>query len=95
MPAGHRQLALAVAANAMFQHEFGGRVLPFDAAAAAAYAEIFAARRRAGRPAAPLDLMIAAVARVRGAAVVTRDVEGFRDCGVSLVNPWDETAQPV
>ena len=60
----------------------------FDAAAAAAYADIFAARRRAGRPTAPLDLMIAAVARANGAGVVTRDIGGFEDCGVPLVDPW-------
>ena len=63
-------------------------MLPFDAAAAAAYADIFAARRRAGRPTAPLDLMIAAVARANGAGVVTRDIGGFEGCGVPLVDPW-------
>jgi len=65
-----------------------GRVLPFDAAAAAAYADIFAARRRAGRPTAPLDLMIAAVARASGAGVVTRNIGGFENCGVPLADPW-------
>ena len=45
-------------------------------------------RRRAGRPTAPLDLMIAAVARANGAGVVTRDIGGFEDCGVPLVDPW-------
>ena len=77
------------AARAMFIEDFGGRVLPFDARAAVAYAEIFAARRRAGRPAATVDLMIAAVARSQGASVVTRDIEGFEGCGVPLINPWD------
>jgi len=56
-------------------------VLPFDTAA---YADIFAARRRAGRPISPLDLMIAAVARANGAYVVTRHIGGFEDCGVHL-----------
>src|ERR1700741_3631277 len=74
--------------GAIFADDFNGRVLPFDAAAAAAYAEIFAARRRAGRPTAPLELMIAAVARANGAGVVTRDIGGFEDCGVPLVDPW-------
>jgi toxin FitB len=88
MPVGRRRLALEATARAIFAEDFDGRVLPFDAAAAAAYADIFAARRRAGRPAAPLDLMIAAVARAKGAAVVTRDTSGFEDCGVPLINPW-------
>ena len=64
-------------------------MLPFDTEAAAAYAKIFAARKRAGRTATPLDLMIAAVARAKGAAVVTRDTSGFEDCGVPLINPWE------
>jgi len=66
MPEGRRRVALETAAQAIFADDFNGRVLPFDAAAAAAYADIFAARRRAGRPTAPLDLMIAAVARANG-----------------------------
>ena len=88
MPVGRRRLALEAAARAIFAEDFDGRVLPFDAAAAAAYADIFAGRRRDGRPTVPLDLMIAAVARAKGAAVVTRDTSGFEDCGVPLINPW-------
>ena len=72
MPEGRRRLALEASARAIFIEDFGGRVLPFDTEAATAYADIFAARKRAGRPSAPLDLMIAAVAHVKGASVVTR-----------------------
>lgn len=85
---GRRRSALETASRAIFMDDFGGRVLPFDTAAAEAYADVFATRRRAGRPAAPLDLMIAAIARSRGASVVTRDIGGFADCGVPLVDPW-------
>lgn len=61
--------------------EFDGRLLPFDSDAASAYADLFAARRRAGRPTATLDRMIAAIARCRDAGVVTRDSDGFEECG--------------
>jgi toxin FitB len=88
MPDGGRRVALETAARAIFADDFNGRVLPFDAAAAAARPDIFAARRRAGRPTAPLDFMIAAVARANGAGVVTRNIGGFEDCGVPLVDPW-------
>ena len=88
MPEGRRRLALETAAQAIFTDDFGGRVLPFDTAAAAAYAEMFARRRKTGRATAPLDLMIAAVARANGAGVVTRDIGGFEDCGVPLIDPW-------
>lgn len=56
MPEGRRRVALETAAQAIFADDFKRRVLPFDAAAAAAYAEIFAAHRSAGRPTAPIDL---------------------------------------
>ena len=89
MPIGRRQEGLAATAAGMFEEDFFGRVLPFDSAAASAYADVVAGRRRAGRTTEGLDLMIAAVARSRGAGVVTRDVGGFTDCGVEVVNPWD------
>ena len=67
-------------------------MLPFDMAAAIAHAEIFAARRRAGRPATTVDLMIASIARSQGATIVTRNTADFDACGVAIVNPWDERA---
>lgn len=73
----------------MFVEEFESRILPFDDHAALAYAGIFAARRRAGRPITEADLMIAATARVHGASVVTRNVRDFKGCGVPVTNPWD------
>jgi len=88
MPEGRRRLDLEAAARAMFLEDFEGRVLPFDREAAIAYADIFAARRRAGRPAATVDLIIAAVAYCRNASVVTRNATDFAACGVAIVNPW-------
>jgi hypothetical protein len=89
LPDGRRRAALDKAARAMFTDDFDGRILPFDSEAAAAYADIFAARKRAGHPIAPLDLMIAAIARAQGAAMVTRDISGFAGCGLTLINPWE------
>jgi len=88
MPEGRRRTALEDAVRAMFLEDFDGRVLPFDTTAAAAYAEIFATRRRAGRPIAALDLMIASIARANSAAVVTRDISGFEGCGLTVIDPW-------
>jgi predicted nucleic acid-binding protein len=72
----------------MFIEDFADRVLPFDTVAAVVYAEIFAVRRRTGRPMATVDLMIASIARSHDASVVTRNVADFEDCGVAIVNPW-------
>ncbi len=72
----------------MFLEDFEGRVLPFDMKAAAVYMDTFAIRRRAGRPTATVDLMIAAVARSHGASVIARNVGDFGECGVAIANPW-------
>jgi toxin FitB len=88
LPEGRRRAGLEEAARAMFRDDFAGRVLPFDTRAAVTYADLFAARRRAGRPAAMADLIIAAIARARGASVVTRDTGGFEGCGLTLIDPW-------
>jgi toxin FitB len=88
MPEGRRRGALEAAARAMFAEDFEGRVLPFDATAATAYADMFAACRRAGRPPATADLIIAAIASCQNARVVTRNAADFEACGVAIVNPW-------
>ena len=90
LPNGRRRADLEEAARAMFDDDFQGRVLPFDTEAAVAYAEVFAARRKAGRPAGTADLMLAAIARVRGASVVTRNVADFKGVGLTIINPWND-----
>lgn len=88
MPAGKRQAELLAAVDAMFQHEFAGRILPFDEAAAISYAHLMAGLERAGRKTGSFDAQIAAVARVHSATVATRNIKDFEHSGVSLVDPW-------
>ena len=90
LPEGRRRHDLALAAQAMFDGYLAGKIWPFDTDAAEAYAEIFAARRRSGRHIEPPDLMIAAIALSRAAAVVTRNIGDFDGCGVAVINPWEE-----
>jgi predicted nucleic acid-binding protein len=88
LPNGQRQRRLLAQAEAMFAEDFAGRILPFDSAAAAAYAPIAAARRLAGRPILQADAQIAAIAASRGAAIATRNVADFEECGIAVVDPW-------
>ena len=88
LPAGRRRAELEAMATGMFSEDFHERVLPFDDRAAAAYAQLFAARRRTGRPIATEDLIVAATAHVHGAAVITRDAGGFEGCGLAVIDPW-------
>jgi len=88
LPPGKRRTALEAAARRMFDEDFAQRVLPFDRAAAAAFASIAAVRRKKGRPISEFDAQTAAIARIHGAAVATRNVDDFRDCGIEVVDPW-------
>jgi predicted nucleic acid-binding protein len=89
LPSGRRRAALEAAAEAMFERDFGGRVLPFGGDAARAYAQIAVRRRRSGRPISSFDAQIAAIARAARAAVATRNVRDYEGCGVRVMNPWD------
>jgi predicted nucleic acid-binding protein len=92
LPAGRRRDDLAAELETMVAEEFAGRVAAFDSPAAKAFAQTVASRRRSGRPISTPDAQIAAIARSRGAAVVTRNVSDFEDCGVEIINPWDDRA---
>jgi predicted nucleic acid-binding protein len=88
LPAGKRGAALTAAITALLEVDFASRILPFDSAAAIAYAALAATRRETGRPIAQADAQIAAIARSRGAALATRNVSDFEGCGVGIMNPW-------
>ncbi len=88
LPLGKRRSALERALAAMFDEDFAGRILPFDAGAVAAYVDIVSERRSLGRPIAQFDAQIAAIARHAGATLATRNTADFERCGVALVDPW-------
>lgn len=88
LPSGGRRDRLLEAVEGMLREDFDGRILPFDSAAARAYAVIAASRRAAGRPISHADCQIAAIAGCRGAPVATRDMDGFEGTGIEVINPW-------
>ena len=92
LPAGQRRQQLQQALEAMFREDFSGRVLPFDTAAAADYADVVHARRDAGQPISQFDAQIAAIALCRGAGLATRNVADFEGCGLVVDNPWNHGA---
>jgi predicted nucleic acid-binding protein len=92
MAPGRRKDDLRRAIETAFATLLAGRVLPFDRAAAQAYAELAGGRKRRGKPVGIADLQIAAIARARGAgAIATRDVGDFEGCDVPVINPWAGT----
>lgn len=71
-----------------WRDRFAGRIHGFDEEAALIYGVIMSDARRRGRSMSVPDGMIAAIARTKGAALATRNVADFQDCGIELINPW-------
>lgn len=90
LAAGWRQEELRSAATEVFR-AFADQVLAFDAAAAREYGLVVSHRERLGMPVEGFDAQIAAICRVRGAALATRNVSDFRETGIEIINPWDES----
>lgn len=89
LSAGRRRHTLEAVITQLLDTRFAGRILPFDSAAAREFADIAASRRRIGRPIGEADARIAAIARSRGAALATRNVGDFVNCGIDLIDPWE------
>lgn len=88
---GRRRDELAAAAMAMFEEDFGGRILGFNAETAPVYAAIASERRKGGRPISQFDCQIAAIAKTHGAALATRNIRDFAECGIALIDPWQSS----
>ena len=88
LPAGKRRGGLIEVAETILRGHFHNRILPFDSAAAKAYAVVAAARRTVELSVTVADCMIAAIPHVYGASGATRDVGDFLDAGIEVINPW-------
>jgi predicted nucleic acid-binding protein len=88
---GTRRQKLLLAAESLFDIDLKDRVIGFDGDAARIFSQIAAHRRLQGKPISNPDAQIAAIVRLHGATLATRDVADFRDCGVDVVDPWNAT----
>ncbi|HEV8566729.1 MAG TPA: type II toxin-antitoxin system VapC family toxin [Actinoplanes sp.] len=90
LPEGQRRESLHQAANEIFA-AFPRQVLPFDLAAANAYADVVTVRESLGNPIDGFDAQIAAICRSQAAALATRNTKDFTNTGISVVDPWQES----
>ena len=74
---------------AAWRHRFADRIFSFTEAAALAYGEIMSAAFRRGRPMSAPDGMVAAIARVNGGRLATRNLPDFQTTSLDLISPWD------
>ncbi|ASY73557.1 recombinase [Sinorhizobium fredii USDA 205] len=72
-----------------WRRRFADRIFGLTEEAAIAYGEIMGAASRQGRTMSAPDGMIAAIARVNGGRLATRNIADFRSTGLDLVSPWD------
>lgn len=88
-PYGRKRVELETFIETSIVERYGERILPFDLAATSVYAADYGELARTGRPIGSMDLMIAAICKVHGAALATRNIKDFRGLGIHLINPWD------
>jgi predicted nucleic acid-binding protein len=72
-----------------WRHRFADRIFSFTEAAALAYGDIMSTAIRQGRPMTAPDGMIAAITRISGARLATRNLTDFATTGLELICPWD------
>ena len=88
LPTGRRKTTLHQQLERRVIPLFKGRILPFDAEASEAYAELRARARAKEKAIGTADGYIAATAAANGLAVATRDTAPFEAVGVEVINPW-------
>ena len=91
LPRGGRRIRLEKAIR-QIEEAFANRILIFDRAAAQEYARFVTQRDRLGRATSTMDAMIAAIAKVHGAAIATRNIYCFDDAGLELVDPFSQVS---
>lgn len=89
LPAGKRQNYLSDNLENQIIPAFTGRILSFDMAASAAYADLMTKAQAAGLAIAMADGYIAAIAVANKMIVATRDVSPFEAAGLRVINPWE------
>lgn len=89
MADGKRKQGLLDLATLMFDEDFAGRILSFDADAAVHYAGLAAESEAKGKVVDMADGQIAAIAALHDARVATRNVRHFDYLDVPVLNPWE------
>lgn len=72
-----------------WRRRFADRIFGLTEAAALAYGDIMGVATRKGRGMSAPDGMIAAIARVNGGRLATRNLSDFATTDLELVSPWD------
>ena len=72
-----------------WRRRFADRIFGLTEEAALAYGEIMGVASRQGTGMSAPDGMIAAIARINGGRLATRNLSDFKTTGLELISPWD------
>lgn len=88
LPEGNRRQTISARFVQFIERGFSSRILVFDQPAAFTYGDIMAMTRSMGRPMSVPDGQIAAIAKIHGMNLATRNISDFEATGLTLINPW-------
>lgn len=72
-----------------WRRRFSDRMFAFTEEAALAYGDIMGDASRQGSGMSAPDGMIAAIARINGGRLATRNLKDFETTGLELISPWE------
>ncbi|MCK7614977.1 type II toxin-antitoxin system VapC family toxin [Roseibium sediminicola] len=72
-----------------WRRRFADRIFGLTEAAALAYGDVMGEAARKGRGMSAPDGMIAAIARINGGRLATRNLNDFQTTGLELISPWE------
>ncbi len=88
LPDGDRRHRLEQGLERLLVELVQGRIAPLDGQAAQQAARLAARRKAAGTPVDLRDTLIAGIAQVCQATLVTRNQRHFQDLGLPVINPF-------
>lgn len=88
LPTGQRQKLLETRFEQFISQAFYDRILSFTVSAARLYGEIMGYRKTLAHPLSTFDGQIAAIALAHNMSLATRNTKDFKDCGLTLINPF-------
>ena len=90
LAAGKKRDRLAAWLAGDLRDRFDGRLLDVTPAVAHEWGTLSAKAQRRGTPIGLLDAFVAAIARVHGLTLVTRNDADFKGVDVEVLNPWKD-----
>lgn len=90
LPEGKKRTKLGSWLESELLPAFASRVIPLGGAEMNEWAALQAEAEKKGHRLPVVDSLIAATARCHGLALATRNIQDFCDCGIPVINPWEE-----